>query len=104
MLMSVLERTREIGVLRALGWRRSCVLGMILGESLALGAAGGVCGILIGVGLAGLLRLVPGTWGRSSRSTRLGYLRRPSWWRWWPGWWAGSIRPGARRGASRWRR
>ncbi len=63
MLMSVLERTREIGVLRALGWRRRRVLGMILRESLALGAVGGACGILMGVGLAGLLRLVPGTWG-----------------------------------------
>jgi len=61
--MSVLERTREIGVLRALGWRRRRVLGMILRESLALGAVGGACGILMGVGLAGLLRLVPGTWG-----------------------------------------
>ena len=63
MLMSVLERTREIGVLRALGWRRSRVLGMILKESLALGAVGGVCGILLGLGVAGLLKLVPGTWG-----------------------------------------
>ena len=63
MLMSVLERTREIGVLRALGWRRRHVLGMILQESLVLGAAGGVCGILLGLGLARLLRLVPGTFG-----------------------------------------
>ncbi len=63
MLMSVLERTREIGVLRALGWRRRQVIGMILRESLVLGAVGGVCGILIGLGLAGLLALVPGTWG-----------------------------------------
>lgn len=63
MLMSVLERTREIGVLRALGWRRRQVLGMILQESLVLGAVGGVCGILLGLGLGGLLALVPGTFG-----------------------------------------
>ncbi len=52
MLMSVLERTREIGVLRALGWRRRQVLGMILREALALGVLGGICGLLLGMGLA----------------------------------------------------
>ena len=40
MLMSVLERTREIGVLCSLGWRRRQVLGMILNESLVLGLVG----------------------------------------------------------------
>jgi ABC-type antimicrobial peptide transport system permease subunit len=63
MLMSVLERTQEIGVLRALGWRRRHVLGMVLRESLVLGAVGGVCGIVLGFGLAGLMALVPGTLG-----------------------------------------
>jgi ABC-type antimicrobial peptide transport system permease subunit len=62
MLMSVLERTREIGVLRALGWRRRGVLGMILQESLALGAVGGVCGVPLGLGLGGLIGSA-GIWG-----------------------------------------
>jgi ABC-type antimicrobial peptide transport system permease subunit len=60
MLMSVLERTREIGVLRALGWRRRQVVGMILREALALGVIGGVVGILLGMGLAGMIGLIPG--------------------------------------------
>jgi putative ABC transport system permease protein len=63
MLMSVLERTREIGVLRALGWRRRQVLGMILQESLVLGAVGGVVGILLGLGLGKLVSLAEGMWG-----------------------------------------
>jgi len=63
MLMSVLERTREIGVLRALGWRRRRVLGMILQESLLLGMIGGGVGILLGLGLGSLSRLIPGTYG-----------------------------------------
>ncbi len=62
MLMSVLERTREIGVLRALGWRRRQILGMIVKESLLLGAVGGVCGILLGLALGGLMGLLEGTW------------------------------------------
>jgi len=51
MLMSVFERTREIGVLRALGWRRGRILWMILRESLALGLLGGLLGIVLGVGM-----------------------------------------------------
>jgi ABC-type antimicrobial peptide transport system permease subunit len=62
MLMSVLERTREIGVLRSLGWRRRQVLGMILKESLVLGAVGGLCGIPLGLGLGSLIGAA-GIWG-----------------------------------------
>jgi len=62
MLMTVLERTREIGVLRAVGWSRPRILGMILKESLVLGAVGGACGIPLGVGLGGLIGLA-GIWG-----------------------------------------
>jgi putative ABC transport system permease protein len=47
MLMSVMERTRELGVLRALGWRRSRVLRMILGESAAISVAGAILGSLL---------------------------------------------------------
>lgn len=48
MVMAVFERTREIGVLRALGWRRRRVLGLILGEAIALGVAGAVVGTALG--------------------------------------------------------
>jgi ABC-type antimicrobial peptide transport system permease subunit len=61
-LMSVFERTREIGVLRSLGWRRRRILEQILSESLVLGVLGGCLGISIGVGLVLLMGLVP-TWG-----------------------------------------
>jgi len=59
MLMAVFERTREIGVLRALGWRRRAVLGMILREALLLGLLGGVAGIGLAILLANSLRLMP---------------------------------------------
>jgi putative ABC transport system permease protein len=46
MFMSVLERTQEIGTLRAIGWRKSRVLRMILAESLLLSMIGGLVGIV----------------------------------------------------------
>ena len=58
-LMSVYERTREIGVLRAVGWRRRRVLRLILGESLLLALIGGLIGTLIGVALVFAIRNVP---------------------------------------------
>jgi ABC-type lipoprotein release transport system permease subunit len=54
MLMSVFERTREIGVLRAMGWRRRRVVKMILGEALILAVLGGVLGLGFGVALIAL--------------------------------------------------
>jgi len=57
--MSVFERTREIGVLRALGWRRVRVLSMVVREAILLGGFGGLAGILLGVGLGKLLTAVP---------------------------------------------
>jgi len=59
MLMAVLERTREIGVLRALGWRGRRILGMILQEAVWLGILGGLSGILIAFGLGYLLGNIP---------------------------------------------
>jgi len=43
-MMSTFERTREIGTLRAIGWRRQRVLWMIFGESVLLGSVGGLLG------------------------------------------------------------
>jgi ABC-type antimicrobial peptide transport system permease subunit len=56
-LMSVFERTREIGVLRALGWRKRRVLLMILQESLLLSLFGALAGIALGLGLVYLISL-----------------------------------------------
>src|SRR5690606_7758613 len=52
MVMSVYERTREIGTLRAIGWSKSRIVRMVLGESLLLSIAGGIAGSAAGVGLA----------------------------------------------------
>lgn len=47
-LMAVMERTREIGLLRSVGWSRWKVMWMILRESLLLSFLGGLLGVLMG--------------------------------------------------------
>jgi putative ABC transport system permease protein len=50
MMASVAERTQEIGILRAVGYRRTQVARIILFEALAVNLAGGVVGWLVGFG------------------------------------------------------
>lgn len=59
MIMSVFERTREIGILRALGWRRKRVLALILGEAIGLGLLGTAIGIVFAVIGLRLIVLAP---------------------------------------------
>ncbi len=63
MVMSVFERTKEIGTLRAIGWRKSRVIRMVLGESLILSIAGAVLGSAGGAALAKFLSHLPNTAG-----------------------------------------
>jgi len=58
--LSVLERRREIGVLRAMGTSRRFTLRMILAEAAAIGIVGGVCGLLFGLADQWLYSLVSG--------------------------------------------
>lgn len=63
MVMSVFERTREIGVLRAMGWRRRRIISMVIQESLLLSVVGGLSGIALGIALVELVNMLPGVAG-----------------------------------------
>jgi putative ABC transport system permease protein len=60
MLASVLERTREIGVRRAIGARQKDVVRQFLIETTIISLTGGVAGILLGVGLSQLIGILAG--------------------------------------------
>src|SRR5207237_6752095 len=60
MYMAVLQRTREIGILRSLGASKGFILRIILAEALLMGVGGTVLGILMSYGAYWLIRtLVP---------------------------------------------
>ncbi len=98
MLVSVTERTREIGVRKALGARQRDVLLQFLIESATMALVGGAIGVLCGVGVAKLITLIigfptsvqlwsvllglfwPARWASFSASTPP--AKPPSWTRW----------------------
>jgi putative ABC transport system permease protein len=55
MLASVLERTREIGVRRAVGARRRDIIRQFLVETTLITTTGGAIGVLVGIGLSQLV-------------------------------------------------
>src|SRR5207253_429728 len=97
MLVSVKERTKEIGVRRALGARRTTILFQFLCEAVAVSLVGGLIGTAIGIGVAGLASILTPMTAAVSPSTILigvgfsaftGLLFGI-----WPAWSAASLHP-----------
>jgi putative ABC transport system permease protein len=74
MYVSVMERTREIGILKALGYRPKQIMGMFLAEAALTGVIGGICGLLLGYVLAFLMGgLFGGLGGGGGGGLRVGF-------------------------------
>jgi putative ABC transport system permease protein len=59
MIISVYDRIREIGVLKALGWKGTSIVRMILGEAAIIGLLAAVVGSLVGIGVVKLIMRFP---------------------------------------------
>lgn len=59
MLLSLFQRTRELGLLRAIGWTRRRMVGLLLGENLALALAGAMIGVALAFIVSGILEQLP---------------------------------------------
>ena len=54
MLVTVAERTREIGLLKSLGFSEKDVLSLFIIESMIVGLIGGIFGTILGIGVASI--------------------------------------------------
>ena len=59
MLLSLIERTREFGLLRAIGWTRRRTVSLLLGESLILAVLGATIGVGLSFAVTALLAQLP---------------------------------------------
>jgi putative ABC transport system permease protein len=59
MLMTVFERTHEIGILLALGWKRRMIVFLVLCESAVMGVLGGIVGVGLGAATLAILEKAP---------------------------------------------
>jgi putative ABC transport system permease protein len=69
MLVSVTERTHEIGIRKAVGARRLDILVQFLAEALVVSVLGGALGVALGAGVAALIGRIPITSGTGSTQT-----------------------------------
>jgi len=87
MTMAIYERTREIGLMKAVGATNRDVMSIFLAEAGSIGLLGGIGGVLLGVGLGALIDVIAGTYlaaqavqsGASAADLNLSLIHTPLW-------------------------
>jgi len=87
MTMAIYERTREIGLMKAVGATNRDVMSIFLAEAGSIGLLGGIGGVLLGVGLGALIDVIAGTYlaaqavqsGASAADLNISLIHTPLW-------------------------
>jgi putative ABC transport system permease protein len=79
MVMSVLERTREIGLMKALGAQNRDVLSVFLAEAATIGLLGGVAGVIIGIAVSQLIDLLAANYLSTQGTEITSIVQTPIW-------------------------